>query len=172
MSDASEINSRQFGHGPRAALALHCTLAHSGAWRAVGQALADRLTITALDLPGHGKSSDWTGQGDLHRHCTDVALSVIDTPVDLIGHSFGATIALRMAVERPDKVRTLTMIEPVFFAAAQADAPGDLQSYLKEAEPYLNALEQGDMALAAGSSTGCGATARAGMISARPRAVT
>jgi pimeloyl-ACP methyl ester carboxylesterase len=149
VSEPARTHCRQFGHGPRAALALHCTLAHSGAWRTVGQALADRLTITAIDLPGHGRSSDWTGQGDLHRLCTDSALSVIDKPVDLIGHSFGATVALRVAVERPDMVRSLTMIEPVFFAAAQADAPDDLIAYLKDAEPYLDALEQGDMALAA-----------------------
>lgn len=40
--------------------------------------------------------------------------------VDLFGHSFGGTLALRIAVERPDLVRSLTLVEPVLFAAAGA----------------------------------------------------
>lgn len=35
---------------------------------------------------------------------------------DLIGHSFGATIALRLALERPGRLRSLTLIEPVLFS--------------------------------------------------------
>jgi lipase len=38
--------------------------------------------------------------------------------VHLIGHSFGATVALRMAIEAPGRVASLTLIEPVLFAAA------------------------------------------------------
>ena len=37
-------------------------------------------------------------------------------------HSFGATVALRLATLFPDRVRSLTLVEPVFFAAAKAIA--------------------------------------------------
>jgi pimeloyl-ACP methyl ester carboxylesterase len=40
----------------------------------------------------------------------------------LIGHSFGATVALRLACDRPMLVRRLTLIEPVFFAVSQGTA--------------------------------------------------
>jgi lipase len=50
-------------------------------------------------------------------------------PVDVIGHSFGGTVALRLAVERPDLVRSLVLIEPVFVAALLADRP-DLKDAL------------------------------------------
>jgi pimeloyl-ACP methyl ester carboxylesterase len=51
-----------------------------------------------------------------------MALELIEagsTPVDLVGHSFGATVALRLALEHPGLVRSLTLIESVFFSAAK-----------------------------------------------------
>lgn len=149
MTTIPDAYVRTFGEGPRAALAVHCTLAHSGAWRGVGQALSDTLTMTAYDLPGHGKSPDWTGGGDLHRLCCDMGLPFMDAPVDLIGHSFGATVALRLAAENPAKVRTLTLIEPVFFAAIEHDNPQAFAEHEASAKPFTDALVQGDMARAA-----------------------
>ena len=36
-------------------------------------------------------------------------------PVDIVGHSYGGATALRLALSRPDAIRTLTLIEPVVF---------------------------------------------------------
>jgi len=107
-----------FGAGPRPALAIHCTLAHSGAWSGVAARLPD-LTLTAFDMPGHGQSAPWAGS-DYHGDVTRIAASFIDRPLDLIGHSFGASVALRLAVAAPEAVRSLTLIEPVLFVAAAA----------------------------------------------------
>lgn len=142
-------HARTFGHGVRQALAIHCTLAHSGAWRSLGAALENHFTLTAIDLPGHGKSGDWDRRRDLHAQCRDAVLAHLSAPMDVIGHSFGATVALRVAVEHPHLVRSLTLIEPVFFAAAIADAPEAMAAHEIEAEPYLAALAQGDTMTAA-----------------------
>lgn len=104
----------------------HCSLAHSGEWGAVATALGDLATLTALDLPSHGSSGEWTqAMGDYHRVATDVAIALAERlaaeaggPIDLIGHSLGATVLLRLALERPDLVRSLSLVEPVLFAAA------------------------------------------------------
>ncbi|MDW3225025.1 MAG: alpha/beta hydrolase [Paracoccaceae bacterium] len=149
MTPTFYTHARTFGHGTREALAIHCTLAHSATWRGVGHALADIATLTAIDLPSHGKSDDWDGQVDLHRLCTDAALAHLPYKRDVIGHSFGATVALRLAVENPDLVRSLTLIEPVFFAAACQDAPDQMRAHDDEAAPYMAALATGDMAHAA-----------------------
>ena len=113
---------RQLGEGPRPALALHCSLAHGGAWAPLAQALPG-FTLTAPDMPGHGVS-DPPGDTDLHALSTMIAAGLAASlasgaPVDVIGHSFGATVALRLALERPDLVRSLTLAEPVLFAAAR-----------------------------------------------------
>ncbi len=127
------IHRRTFGSGSHAILAIHCSLAHSGAWRGLASALGPAVTLHAFDLPNHGKSGDWDGTGDLHDTATELARQVMDdigdAPIDLIGHSFGATVALRLAVERPRRVRRAALFEPVYFAPLFADEPGFAAEY-------------------------------------------
>jgi pimeloyl-ACP methyl ester carboxylesterase len=93
--------------------------------------------MTAFDLPGHGRSADWDGISDYQSLSTQIAGNFITDPIDVIGHSFGATVALRLAVEQPEKVRSLILIEPVVFAVAGQDVP----ARLVVAQPYRNALQ-------------------------------
>lgn len=110
--------------GARPVLALHCSLAHAGAWSGLVDHLSG-VTVTAPDQPGHGRAANWDGASDLHGLTTRLSIeqAIIiggNAPIDIIGHSFGATVALRIALERPDLVRSLVLIEPPLFAAARA----------------------------------------------------
>jgi len=107
----------------RPVLAMHCSLAHSGAWLGLAERLSG-VTVTALDQPGHGRSADWDGVSEIHGLTTRIATVMAESlgeggPVDFIGHSFGGTVCLRIALERPELVRSLTLVEPVIFAAAK-----------------------------------------------------
>lgn len=144
------VFSRSFGTGPGQMLAVHCSLAHSGTWRGVAEALDGAVTITAFDMLSHGRSPDWDGQGDYQDRNTEAGLSLMpDAPVDLIGHSFGATVALRMALARPERVRSLILVEPVLFRVAVEDAPEVARRTQEESKPFMEAFEAGDEALAA-----------------------
>lgn len=104
------------------AMLIHCSLAHSGAWAGVAKELSDALYLQAFDLPGHGRSGEWDPAIDIVDQTISMALRLVEgKEIDLIGHSFGAVVCLRMALERPDLVRSLVLFEPVFFAAAKAD---------------------------------------------------
>jgi lipase len=110
--------------GPRPVVALHCSLAHGGAWAGLAS-LMRRITIFAPDQPEHGKGSLWTQSEPLHDQAFRESVDVVTyagkgAAIDLFGHSFGGTLALRIALERPDLVRSLTLVEPVLFAAAGA----------------------------------------------------
>lgn len=112
------MSIRVWGQGAEHAVLLHCSLAHAGAWDGLARALSDRLTLTAPDLVGHGKAPDYDPAQDFHSQTKADALAHFpDAPCHLVGHSFGATVALRIAIEHPARVRTLTLIEPVLFAA-------------------------------------------------------
>ena len=112
-------------------------------------ALSDQLTAVAYDLPSHGRSGDWDGTGDLHDVATDMGRALLTEPMDLIGHSFGATVAMRLAIEHPELVRSVTMIEPVYFAPAIADYPDEMFAALGVNEEFNAAWAAGDRETAA-----------------------
>lgn len=145
---------RVFGHGPTDALALHCSLAHSGAWAGLAAALPD-ATLTAPDLLGHGRSGGWDGRGDFHAEATRQAMAMLarmpEGPVHLIGHSFGATVALRMALEDPEHIASLILFEPVLFCAARSADAAAYAAHLASHAPFDAALRAGNMLAAAGA---------------------
>lgn len=130
------------GTGARKALMIHCSLANQRAWNGIKEQLDDAATFTSFDLPGHGRSGDWNGRGEFQAVSTAIAKDLLNGPSNLIGHSFGATVALRLAVENPGMVRSLTLIEPVYFAAIRGTAEAS-QLTLEFAE-YIRAMEAGD----------------------------
>ena len=141
---AQPLFCRSFGDGARDVLALHCTMAHSGAWRGLAEAMAGEVTIHATDMLNHGKSPDWDGQGDFQQAVLEGVAAHLDRRMDVVGHSFGATVALRLAVEFPHLVRTLTLIEPVYFAFVKDTHPEVLEAEQAQAGLFHAALERGD----------------------------
>ncbi|MFM2389238.1 MAG: hypothetical protein RLZZ437_793, partial [Pseudomonadota bacterium] len=129
-------------------VALHCAQGHGGMFAALAR---PDWTVIAPDLRGHGSLPLWDGQGDYHGDCTRdvIALCEAEGEVDLIGHSLGATIALRVALERPELLRSLTLIEPVLFCAARASNASAYAQHQAEFEPAAMAMRAGDMMAAA-----------------------
>ncbi|MFP4237693.1 MAG: alpha/beta fold hydrolase [Rhodosalinus sp.] len=140
---------RRWGRGDRAAVLIHCSLGQSTLWEGVAQRLSDALSMTAFDLPGHGRSGAWEGPGDVQAQAVAMAADLIEGQADLIGHSFGATVALRLAVERPALVRSLVLIEPVFFQLLPEDRPDLIARHDAEMADYTTAAARGDWAEAA-----------------------
>lgn len=138
-----------FGQGPRAALMIHCALADSASWGPMARDLSGALTMTAFDMPGHGRSARWDGRGEVQAVTAGIAADFLGRPADIVGHSFGATVALRLAVERPELVRSLVLIEPVFFAVARQDAPAAFAAQVARDASQSAALRAGDARRAA-----------------------
>lgn len=137
--------SQELGREP--ALMLHCTLAQGAAWGGVARHLRDRLAMVAPDLLSHGEGPHHDPAQDFHDQATqEAARHLPDAPCHLIGHSFGATLALRIALDQPDRVKTLTLIEPVLFCAT--NGPGRAAHDAQIAD-VPTALAQGDLVKAA-----------------------
>jgi pimeloyl-ACP methyl ester carboxylesterase len=101
-------------------LFLHCSGSSARQWAPVTAALAAPIEAVPLDLAGYGPDAgDWPAG----TPCTldDEADRIAHwlqgpRPVHLVGHSFGATVALQLALRWPSRVRSLTLYEPVRFA--------------------------------------------------------
>ncbi len=95
------------GSGP-IALLLHGSWSATHSWRDIAPLLADRFTVVAPDLPGHGFTSRPTKAHmtlDGIASALDALLRAIpeardEAPAVIAGHSAGGAIALEMAVER------------------------------------------------------------------------
>jgi pimeloyl-ACP methyl ester carboxylesterase len=85
-------------------------------WEGVINALGPQYRCVAVDLPGFGASRDAGGPYTLERFAAGL-LEVIEeralAPVVVVGHSMGAKIALRLAIDAPEAVSSLVLIAPV-----------------------------------------------------------
>ncbi len=133
------VHSVTVGTGVPAVM-IHCALSRHEPLLPLAEAVGGQVTL--IDMPGHGRSDDWDGKHDYQTLVVDAAAACCDGPTHLIGHSFGGTAALRLAVERPDLVNRLTLIEPVYFAAAKGSV--EHAAHAKVFRPFVGAMLTGD----------------------------
>lgn len=91
------------GQGPVALLA-HGTGAATHSWRALMPLLAEHFTIVAPDLPGHGFTRAPSGArlslNGMARDLAALCKTLDSAPQLCVGHSAGAAILARMAIDR------------------------------------------------------------------------
>ena len=110
---------RSVGQGAQAAVFLHCSMASGKVWVPMMTRFAPMLSSQAIDMPAHGGTGMPNPALDFQVQSAGATIAMIEktgAPVHLVGHSYGATIALRIARERPDLLRSLVCIEPVYFS--------------------------------------------------------
>jgi pimeloyl-ACP methyl ester carboxylesterase len=97
---------------------LHSSMSHGGQWRALANRLSGDFEVVTPDLLGYGGASDGIERLNLDDEVAAVMAKVgLDsTPWHLVGHSFGGAVALRLASLHPERVASLTVYEPVWFA--------------------------------------------------------
>jgi pimeloyl-ACP methyl ester carboxylesterase len=90
-----------------ALVCIHGLAGSSAWWNPVAAKLEEAGPVRLLDLPRRVHPPDLAGWvvEQLNR-------SQIFGPVDLVGHSLGALVALRVAAARPELVRRLVLIAP------------------------------------------------------------
>lgn len=134
---------------PKIAL-IHAALGRGASWRRFVDALDLDVLPVEIELPGHGDAEEWDKSRDYADQALEIALSEMPAePVPLIGHSFGAVLALRLAVERPWRVSSLVLVEPVFFAAVKGS--WSYQKALQDYDPVRKKIKDAQLATAARS---------------------
>jgi pimeloyl-ACP methyl ester carboxylesterase len=116
-ADGAELSYVDFGpRGSIATLFVHGWQGASAVWLPVMQQLSPRLRTIALDVRGFGESNAAPGPYRVETFADDLSALVASLDLDplvVIGHSMGAAVAQRFAIDRPDAVEGLVLASPV-----------------------------------------------------------
>jgi pimeloyl-ACP methyl ester carboxylesterase len=146
---------REAGSGP-GVVCVHSNASTSGQWRGLMERLAPGYRVLAPDSYGSGKTADWHSDSVIRlRDEVDLiepVLAAAGSPLALVGHSYGAAVALMAAAANPRRVRALALYEPTLFALIDAEGPSpNAADGIKQAvADAVSALERGDDDAAAG----------------------
>ena len=108
------------GNGP-AIVFLHSSLSSSRQWLPLVKQLETHFTCINVDILGYGLADKVS---DPENYSFDVEISRINLALEevigegsyhLVGHSCGGAIAMKMAVEAPERLLSLSLFEPVAF---------------------------------------------------------
>lgn len=117
---------REAGAGP-GVVCLHSNASNSSQWRGLLDLLSPKYRVLAPDSYGAGKSADWASDRVIAlKDEVDFIASVLAAagdPFCLVGHSYGAAVALIAALAQPGRVRALALYEPTLFSLIDAVSP-------------------------------------------------
>jgi pimeloyl-ACP methyl ester carboxylesterase len=117
---------------------LHGAFSDHRIWEPQRQALSKHYRFIALDLRYFGTAPWPKDQADFRSttHVADVAAFIRElklAPVNLVGRSYGASVALATAVQHPELVRSLFLNEPITIKAARHGGPSQQPVMFNEA---------------------------------------
>ncbi len=114
LGDGRQVSALVWGEGPAELVLVHGTAQNAHTWDTVALALRPR-SLVAIDLPGHGHSS-WRDDGaydprSLAADLVPVVERLAPQAAGVVGMSLGGLTAMCLAVERPDLVRRLVLVD-------------------------------------------------------------
>jgi pimeloyl-ACP methyl ester carboxylesterase len=140
---------REEGTGP-GVVCLHANASTSGQWRGLMERLAPRFRVFAPDSYDSGKSPRWPSDRVIHLRdevfLIEPVLERAGSPLALVGHSYGAAVALIAALANPRRVRALALYEPTLFSLIDAQTPPP-----NDAEGIRDVVVEAGVALDAGN---------------------
>ena len=149
----ANVRSAHVGTDRETVVLLHGSASTSALWRHTKSALQSRYRCIAPDLIGYGSSAAWPQRAafglDAELRAIEPLLRCCADTLHLVGHSYGGVLALHLALADPGRVQSLTLIEPVFFAALKY--AGDWSSYFefcRVRDEFVTALTRGERELA------------------------
>src|SRR3954462_10160046 len=107
------VTYHRAGDGP-AVLLVHGITSSSRTWRTVMPALAERHTVIAPDLLGHGRSAKPRGDYSLGAYASGLRdlLVALEIPrATVVGHSLGGGVAMQFAYQFPERLERLVLVD-------------------------------------------------------------
>ena len=134
------IDYADAGEGPPVLL-VHSSASSHRQWRKLIERLSPRYRVIAPNLRGTGETTAWHGRRpQTMADAAQVVLGLVeglrlDTPLRLVGHSFGGAVVLQAAHALGHRVAKLALYEPMLPGLLKAH--GRLQSAVETQELHL-----------------------------------
>ncbi len=106
------ISYRIAGEGP-AIMLVHGIAGNGATWTDVMERLADRYTLIAPDLPGHGVSDKPVGDyslGALASMLRDLMVTIGHENATMVGHSLGGGVVMQFVYQFPQRCERLVLV--------------------------------------------------------------
>ena len=145
---------RDAGSGP-GVVCLHSNASTSTQWRALMDLLAPRCRVLAPDLFGAGRGAPWPTDRSVTLRDEVARLAPVfataGSPLSLVGHSYGGSVALMAALAQPERVRAVAVYEPTLFSLLEQEqaAHPDGEGIRHAVAAAAAALDAGDTSAAA-----------------------
>ncbi len=127
---------------------VHGSWADHHSWDRMVPALAHSLRVLTYDRRGHSRSERPATRGSVREDVADLVALIehLDlVPAHILGNSFGGSIVLRLAAERPDLFRSLLVHEPPLFGVLDDPAAREVRQILQErVDVVIELLEKGE----------------------------
>lgn len=127
--DGCELHVEDTGGAGPPVLLSHGLLWSTGLFRPQVERLRGRYRCVAWDHRGQGRSAVPPGRAVSIERCTDDAVALIDrlglAPCHFVGLSMGGFVGLRLAVRRPELLRSLVLLD----TSADAEPGENLPRY-------------------------------------------
>lgn len=139
------LNYEISGTGSESLVLLHGFMENNLIWEDMEPFLSKRFRLIKIDLPGHGRSDDYS---DVHTMelMAEKVKEVINylslTQFHLLGHSMGGYVSLAFAEQFPNDIKTLTLFFSTYFADDEEKKENRRKSFriIKEnMKPYVAA---------------------------------
>lgn len=115
------------GEGPPLVL-MHGGLSNAGEFHGNLLTLASRYTVYTPERRGHGHTPDVEGPLTIGLQVEDAIAfldEIVGEPARVVGYSMGASVALGVAMKRPDLVERLVLVSGCYDLAGMYHSPGD-----------------------------------------------
>jgi pimeloyl-ACP methyl ester carboxylesterase len=111
-------------------VAVHCSASSPRQWDGYRSLLDPEVPFITPELSGYGAQSTWPSGKPvtLQEEAKRILETFPQDPVDLVGHSYGAAVALQVALMASQRVRSLILYEPVLFGLLRQDSESSLQA--------------------------------------------
>ena len=113
---AGTLAVEEHGHGPLPVLLVHGMAGEGGFWSSTIRALGPTHRLIVPELRGHGRSAQPVDGDYSIEGCAGDLAAVIDglelERVVLVGHSYGASVAMATAAQMPGRVAGMVLLDP------------------------------------------------------------